>query len=148
MFENTRNVPGWEKAPIPPCFGGDPRGLTFCCNPNYPLAYGWKCRRKDVLREIGLSEEDHLRIKYEFTREFGWDDERVCFGSLAFCCMRKNGCPRRDEAIAEKEGSFESYFIKKRILALRLLKEARNRDKVKRYIEFEERCLKNLVGRT
>ena len=143
MFDNSciRTVPGWEKAPVPICFGGDPRALTFCCDPGYPLAYEQKCSRSKMLREIGLSEEDYLDLKREFAKEMGWDDERVCFNSLSFCCLRRNGCPRRDEAVRDLCGSFEDYFLKKRVLALKILKAAKNKEKVEPYIKYEEDVL-------
>lgn len=133
-----RSVPGWKKAPVPLCSGGDLRALTFCCDPNYPLTYEQKCIRRKVLEDIGLSDEEFLDIKKKFTEEMGWADERVCFGSLAFCCLRRRGCPNRDPAIKDVCGSFGDYFIKKRVLALRLLKAAKNQKKVEPYIKYEE----------
>jgi len=144
MFDNSRirTVPGWENAPVPLCFGGDPRALTFCCDPRYPLAYEQKCIRKKVLEDIGLSEEEYLDIKRRFTEEMGWGSENVCFNSLAFCCLRRNGCPRRDEVVKDICGSLKDYFTKKRILAIELLKAAKNRDDIASYIEYEEKMLK------
>ncbi|MCW7076721.1 MAG: hypothetical protein ACXQTJ_04515 [Candidatus Syntropharchaeales archaeon] len=135
----VRDVPGWKNAAVPPCFGGDPRGLTFCCDPRYPLAYADKCRRKEVLEAVGLTDEELIEIKLEFSRENNWDNDWVCFKSLAFCCMRRSGCYNRDQAIAKVCGSFEAYFSKKRELAIRILKKARNRDYCDKFIAYEER---------
>ncbi len=142
--EFVRHVPGWDDAPVPPCFGGDPRGLAFCCDPRYPLAYEFKCQRARLLEEIGITEEEHIRIKQLFSKEHDWDDERVCFKSLSFCCLRRHGCPNRDPVIAEKCGSMEEYYRKKRLLALKILKMARNKEKVQPYIEHEEAVLREL----
>lgn len=134
----VRDLPGWKNAPVPPCFGGDPRGLTFCCDPRYPLAYAYKCRRKEVLEAIGLTDEELIKIKQEFSREKGWDNEMVCFKSLAFCCMRRSGCFNRDPVIAMICGSYEDYYSKKRELAIRILERARNSEYCKRFIDYEK----------
>ncbi|HDM37034.1 MAG TPA: hypothetical protein ENG09_07340 [Candidatus Syntrophoarchaeum butanivorans] len=134
----VRDVPGWKNAAVPPCFGGDPRGLTFCCDPRYPLTFADKCRRKELLEKIGLTDEELIEIKLEFSRENGWDTDWVCFKSLAFCCMRKNGCYNRDQAIAKICGSLEDYFSKKRELAIKILKSARNRAYCDKFIQYEE----------
>jgi predicted metal-binding transcription factor (methanogenesis marker protein 9) len=139
-----RNVPGWDDAPVPLCFGGDVRAITFCCDPRYPLAFESKCIRHAVLERIGLSEEEYIEIKGEFSDEFGWADERVCFRSLSFCCLRGHGCPRRDEVVFGKCGSFDDYFLKKRLLSVRLLSEARNKELVEPYIVHEKEKLKGL----
>ena len=131
-----RQVPGWENAPVPVCFGGDPRGLTFCCDPHYPLAFADKCRRHAVLEMIGLSEEALLTIKKAFSQEHGLDHEGVCFNSLAFCCLRRRGCMYRDRAIIELlDGDLERYFKLKRLLAKQILEAAENQEYVKAYLE-------------
>ncbi|MCK4780420.1 MAG: hypothetical protein KAT57_09550, partial [Candidatus Lokiarchaeota archaeon] len=51
----------------------------------------------------------------------------VCFGSLSYCCMRRNGCSRRDLALVERypNKSFEEimkiYFKNKKELSKRIL---------------------------
>jgi len=129
--KKTRNVPGWEDAPVPACLGGDERSLTFCCDPRSPfVGMPFNCRRDELLAKIGLSAEDFVRIKDEFSKENGWDDPRVCFGSLAYCCMRRHGCPFRDAVLAELYGAeraYYEYFRRKKELAMRILEEARRR---------------------
>ncbi|MFX1340227.1 MAG: hypothetical protein ACFFDK_16570, partial [Promethearchaeota archaeon] len=99
---NLRDLPGWEKnAPIPLCMGGDYRALTFCCKPGYSLTYIFKCRRDETLEELGLSKDEFKRIKEDFSKENNWSSDAVCFGSFSYCCMRRNGCPRRDIGLTE-----------------------------------------------
>ena len=72
--DKLRDLPGWEKvAPIPLCMGGDYRALTFCCKPGYSLAFAFKCRRDEILSELGLSPEEFIKIKEEFSKENNWD---------------------------------------------------------------------------
>ena len=131
-----REVPGWPTAPVPICFGGDPRALTFCCDPEYPLAFADKCRRRAVLDKIGLSEEGLLAIKKAFSQEHGLDHDAVCFKSLAFCCLRRRGCRYRDFAIVELlDGDLERYYKLKRLLARKILEAVENQDFVKGYLE-------------
>ncbi len=126
--DKLRDLPGWERdAPIPLCMGGDYRALTFCCKPGYSLTFAFKCRRDEKLGELGLSPEDLIKIKEEFSKENNWDSEVVCFNSLSYCCMRRNGCSRRDMALAEKypnmtvEDIMMIYFKKKKELSKRIL---------------------------
>ncbi|MDP7079450.1 MAG: hypothetical protein QF415_06150 [Candidatus Undinarchaeales archaeon] len=125
-----RDVPGWERAPVPVCMGGDARALTFCCKPGMPLVFASKCRRDAVLSRIGLSQHEFVRIKDAFSRERGWDCDEVCFGSLSYCCMRRRGCPAgRDTMLHRLYGesaALKVYFSEKRKLA-RLLLEAAER---------------------
>ena len=128
-LDKTRNVPGWEDAPVPVCFGGDARALAFCCKYVHPMGPGYTCTRNKKLAEIGLSVDEFLRIKEEFSRTEGrdWYSDFVCFGSLAYCCLRTAGCKRRDAALRDKypgqemDTIFEQYFSQKKILAQLLL---------------------------
>jgi len=139
--DKIRNLPGWEKnAPVPICMGGDYRALTFCCKPGYSLTFGFKCRRDERLDELGLGQDEFIRVKEEFSKENNWDSDLVCFGSLSYCCMRQGGCPRRDLALVERypeksiEDIMKTYYIKKKELAKRILKCVDNiegREKVK-----------------
>jgi len=126
--DKLRDLPGWEKdAPIPLCMGGDYRALTFCCKPGHSLTFAFKCRRDEKLSYLGLSSEEFIKIKEEFSREDNWDSELVCFGSLSYCCMRRNGCSRRDIALSERypnmtlEDIMVIYFKKKKELSKRIL---------------------------
>ncbi|MFX1297171.1 MAG: hypothetical protein ACFFD2_20245 [Promethearchaeota archaeon] len=149
MFDPNliRNLPGWKQAPVPICFGGDVRALTWCCHPKYPLTFSSHCRRKVTLDKIGMSEEEYIQIKDEFSKEFDLDDDRVCFKSLSYCCMRRGGCPgERDTVLKEKFGKdkpweeiLEKYFSIKKILAKRILEKARNKELVKPYLENLEK---------
>jgi predicted metal-binding transcription factor (methanogenesis marker protein 9) len=121
----------------------DYRGLTFCCKPGYSLTFGYKCKRDETLEEIKLSPKEFIRVKEEFSKENDWDSDIVCFGSISYCCMRRGGCPRRDEALFDrypnktKEEIMEIYYTKKRELAIRILKAVNNpegKEKVKPYI--------------
>ncbi len=125
--EKLRDVPGWKGAPIHICMGADYRGLTFCCKPGYSLTHAFICKRDKILTEIGLTPEEFIQIKVEFSNENNWDSEVVCFGSLSYCCMRRNGCSRRDLALVERypSKSFEEimkiYFKNKKELSKRIL---------------------------
>jgi len=148
--EYTRDVPGWSGAPVPICHGGDYRALTFCCHPDYPLTFSDICLRRKALEEIGLSESRYVEIKEWFSNLVNWKSDLVCFGSLSYCCMRRRGCPGgRDYALMMLYGSsfekaLEEYFLRKRVLAVHLLREASNRDLVKDLIEFEVSSIKRL----
>ena len=125
--EKLRDVPGWKGAPIHICMGADYRGLIFCCKPGYSLTHAFICKRDKILTEIGLTPEEFIQIKVEFSNENNWDSELVCFGSLSYCCMRRNGCSRRDLALVERypSKSFEEimkiYFKNKKELSKRIL---------------------------
>jgi len=141
----VRNVPGWKNAPVPACYGGDYRSLTFCCHPDYKLSFSYKCNRDWILKKIGLTKEEFIKIKEDFSEEQGWYAPTVCFRSLSYCCMRRGGCPGdRDNVLKALyprknfDDTLKEYFKRKRILAIRLLKAARRQDLVKPYIEFEE----------
>ncbi len=142
-----RNVPGWEDAPVPLCFGGDYRALTFCCSPYYPLTFSDHCQRKKVLDELGMTEKEFVKIKREFSKEHGWDDKRVCFGSISYCCMRRGGCPGgRDHALVDRYGKnqgdgltdevLEQYFKLKKELAKKILEKVKNKDLVKELLDI------------
>lgn len=146
--EKVRDIPGWEKnAPVPICMGGDYRALTFCCKPGYSLAFAFKCRRDEVLQELGLSAEKFIEIKEGFSKENEWDSDIVCFGSMSYCCMRRGGCPRRDMALKlrypnkNKEEIMKLYFEKKKELSKKILKSISNtegRKKVNPYLKLFE----------
>jgi len=125
--EKIRQIPGWSNAPIHICMDADYRGLTFCCKPGHSLTFGFKCKRDLTLKELGLSPEEFIKIKEEFSKENDWDSEVVCFGSISYCCMRRGGCPRRDIALSERypnkplEEIMKIYFQKKKELSKRIL---------------------------
>lgn len=144
-----RDVPGWKDAPVPACMGGDPRSLAFCCAPGYALSFGFKCRRDELLAEVGLSQDEFTRVKDEFSAANDWDDDRVCFKSLSYCCMRAGGCPgNRDVVLREKydgttgvagiEHVMRKYFSLKRRLAVALLERCKNVDLVAPFIDHEK----------
>jgi len=126
--DKLRDLPGWERnAPVPICMGGDYRALTFCCKPGYSLTFGYKCRRDETLKELGLFQEEFIKIKEEFSNENGWDSDLVCFGSMSYCCMRSGGCERRDLSLKKRypdlklKEIMELYFKKKKELAKKIL---------------------------
>lgn len=147
--ERTRKVPGWEDCPVPVCFGGDPRALTFCCHPHYPLTFSDHCSRDQLLKEVGLSVEEYIKIKEEFTKDADWEDSRPCFKSLAYCCVRRRGCfGGRDVALADRYGvsseeSMSEYFLRKRALTIKLLRKARNKQLVEPYLKDETERLRS-----
>ncbi|MFX0025768.1 MAG: methanogenesis marker 9 domain-containing protein [Candidatus Hermodarchaeota archaeon] len=144
--EKLRDIPGWGKnAPIHICMNGDYRGLTFCCKPGYSLTFGFKCKRDQILDEIGMTSQEFIKIKEEFSKENQWNSDIVCFGSLSYCCMRRGGCPRRDPALElrypdkTKEERMRIYFQKKKKLAKRILeaiKDSKGKEKVKPYLKL------------
>ena len=143
--DKLRDLPGWEKnAPVPVCMGGDYRALTFCCKPGYSLTFGFKCMRDEKLQELGISTEEFIKIKEEFSKENDWDADITCFGSISYCCMRRGGCPRRDVALVERYPGMpineimELYFQKKKELSKRILERIRNqegKDRIKPYLD-------------
>ena len=144
--EKIRDIEGWEKnAPIPICMGGDYRALTFCCKPGYSLTFGFKCRRDEKLKELGMSHEEFIRIKEAFSEENDWSSDIVCFGSISYCCMRRGGCPRRDLALSirypdlTQEQFMKLYFQKKKELSkiiLESIKDPEGKRKVSEYLEL------------
>ncbi|NHJ24283.1 MAG: hypothetical protein EAX89_06890 [Candidatus Lokiarchaeota archaeon] len=125
--DKLRDVPGWNNAPIHICMDADYRGLTFCCKPGYSLTFAFKCKRDEILRELGLNAETFIKVKEDFSKENNWDSNLVCFGSISYCCMRRGGCERRDPALKlrypnkTKEEIMEIYYRKKKELAKRIL---------------------------
>ncbi|MFO8019823.1 MAG: hypothetical protein R6U96_14460 [Promethearchaeia archaeon] len=144
--DKVRDVPGWEgKAPVPICMDGDYRALTFCCKPGHSLTFAFKCKRDQVLEELGLTKQKYIRIKEQFSEENDWDSDFVCFGSMSYCCMRRGGCPHRDRALKKrypnksKEEFMKRYFQKKRELSKRILENVDDpeaKKKVKPYLEL------------
>ncbi|MFX0176437.1 MAG: methanogenesis marker 9 domain-containing protein [Candidatus Hodarchaeota archaeon] len=141
--EKLRNLPGWENAPIHICMDGDYRGLTFCCKPGYSLTFELKCKRDEVLKELGITSKEFIRIKEKFSKENKWDSDLVCFGSISYCCMRRGGCPRRDPALQRrypnksKEEIMEIYYSKKKELSKKILESIKDlaiKKKVKPYL--------------
>jgi predicted metal-binding transcription factor (methanogenesis marker protein 9) len=118
----------------------DYRGLTFCCKPGYDLTFSYKCKRDETLDLLGISQERFISIKEIFSKENDWDSNLTCFGSLSYCCMRRNGCPKRDAALEnrypqkEREEYMKIYFEKKKELSLRIL-EAVDNPKAKKEIK-------------
>ena len=97
------------------------------------------------MKEIGLTPEEFIKIKEEFSKENNWDSEIVCFGSLSYCCMRRNGCSRRDLALVERypektlEEIMEIYFKKKRELSKRILEginDIEGKKKIEPYLDL------------
>jgi len=127
--DKIRNVPGWEDAPVPVCFGGDARALAFCCKYVHAMPPGYECTRDQKLAEIGLPADEFIKIKELFSQTEGreWHSDHVCYGSLAYCCLRTAGCGLRDATLQEKhpgqdmETVFAEYFSQKKILSQRLL---------------------------
>ncbi len=144
--DKVRDLPGWEKnAPVPVCMGGDYRALTFCCKPGHSLTFGFKCMRDETLEDLGISAEEFINIKEQFSKENDWDSDITCFGSISYCCMRRGGCPRRDVALAERypgmaiDDIMEIYFRKKKELSKRILESIKNeegKDKAKTYLDI------------
>lgn len=144
--DKLRDVPGWEKdAPVPICMGGDYRALTFCCKPGHSLTFGFKCKRDEKLKEVGVDPEEFMRIKEEFSKENDWASDVVCFGSIAYCCMRRNGCKNRDVALVERypemplEEIMKLYFQKKKELSKKILECVTNqegKEKVKELLDL------------
>lgn len=144
--DKVRDISGWEeKAPVPICMDGDYRALTFCCKPGHSLTFAFKCKRDQVLKELGLTKKEFVKIKEKFSKEKDWDSDVVCFGSMSYCCMRRGGCPRRDYALQKrypnksKEEFMKIYFQKKRELAKRILEyvdDSEAKKKVRPYLEL------------
>jgi len=143
--DKLRDLPGWENAPIHICMDADYRGLTFCCKPGFSLTFGFKCKRDETLKELGISQEEFIKIKEEFSKDNDWESDLVCFGSISYCCMRRGGCPRRDPALEKiypektKEEYMKIYYEKKKQLAKKILesvKDPQNKKKVRPYLDL------------
>jgi predicted metal-binding transcription factor (methanogenesis marker protein 9) len=130
--DKLRDIPGWKDAPIHICMNADYRGLTFCCKPGYSLTFALKCKRDETLEYLGITKEEFIAIKEKFSKENNWDSDLTCFGSLVYCCMRRNGCPKRDAALQkrymteEREMYIEIYFEKKKELSKKILEAVKN----------------------
>ncbi len=140
-----RDLPGWPIAPVPACYGGDPRSLTFCCHPGHALTFADTCQRDVLLEKVGLSKAEFVRVKDAFSKAHDWDDDRTCFGNLSYCCMRAGGCPgNRDIVLQEKypgkswEEIKQIYFSLKQALSIELLKACKNKVLVEPFIEADE----------
>jgi len=132
-----RKLQGWQNAPVPPCSGGDYRGLTWCCKPGYPLMNAGACLRDEYLTEIGMSQKQFIAIKEDFSKKNGLYSESPCFKSLTYCCMHRNGCSMRDAAIEETIGSLEDYYRIKSQLSKEILEKAPRQDKVNHLLNPE-----------
>jgi len=104
---------------------------------------------KEMLKIVGLGVERYLEVKERFSKAAGWDSSEVCFGSLSYCCMRRRGCPYRDTALARiydhgYEHMLEEYFLRKRVLAVKLLEACSNQSLVKPYLEAEKSAIMEL----
>jgi len=125
--DKLRDIPGWKNAPIHICMDADYRGLTFCCKPGYSLTFASKCKRDEVLLELGINPREFIKIKEDFSKENDWDSNLVCFGSFSYCCMRRDGCDKRDPALLARypgksmQEIMVIYYQKKKELAKRLL---------------------------
>jgi predicted metal-binding transcription factor (methanogenesis marker protein 9) len=99
--------------------------------------------RDQRLAEIGLTPEEFVQLKEEFSILNRWEGSMCCFGSLAYCCMRQGGCSRRDIDLVRRYPNKErgeimaEYFRLKRQLARILLTHAKNQEKVQDFIEPE-----------
>ncbi|MHA1340233.1 MAG: hypothetical protein ACTSRZ_09235 [Promethearchaeota archaeon] len=140
-----RDLPNWKNAPVPICMGGDYRALTWCCKPGYSLTFGFKCMRDKKLKEIGMTQNEFIKIKEDFSKKHNWDSEFTCFGSFSYCCMRKGGCSRRDPGLLVRypgktlEEIMPIYFKLKKKLANIILKSAKNYNLVKDLIEEDDK---------
>lgn len=130
-----RDIDGWKNAPVPLCMGGDLRALVWCCKPGPVLACQLQCTRDSTFKEVGLSPKEFIKIKDEFSKKNGWDDENgiTCFGSLAYCCMRNSGCGRRDLFLSrvyknvDLQEAKKLYFEKKKELSKIILEACKNK---------------------
>lgn len=74
-----------------------------------------------------------MHIKEEFSKKHTWNGNFCCFGSLSYCCMRRNGCDRRDADLQfrypklSKDAMMAEYFKRKRELAKIILDSVKNR---------------------
>lgn len=136
-----RDLPGWNNAPVPVCMGGDYRALSWCCKPGSALTFGFKCRRDERLKEIGMTPTEFVKIKGEFSRQHKWNSEYPCFGSFSYCCMRSGGCSRRDPGLKKRypdkkmDDIMKEYYSIKKDLANVILKNAKRQDLVKGFID-------------
>ena len=138
--EMLRNLQGWKDAPVPICMGGDYRALTWCCKPGLPLTFADKCKRDQKLKEIGLTSEEFIRIKEDFSEKHHWDSGFTCYGSLSYCCMRQGGCYRRDPGLLQRYPGVDfseilkEYYSLKKDLAQILLKAAKNQEIIQDFL--------------
>lgn len=100
--------------------------------------------RDETLSEVGINAKEFIKIKEDFSEENEWDSDVVCFGSISYCCMRRNGCSKRDVALLERypetpmEEILEIYFQKKKELSKKILENVKDKKKedVKPYLDL------------
>jgi len=113
---------GWYNMPSHICAGGDLRGLAFCCAPVK------SCPLQPVLKQIGLSPSEFMRLKEELVAGTPLEQgEGTCFGSLAYCCKPTRACPYRDTALARAGISLKQYGQYKRKLAQDIVRVVQRR---------------------
>ena len=90
-----------------------------------------------------------VNTKNTFGTKKDWDlpsvRDKICFGSISYCCMRARGCPGgRDDSLREIYGNKSSweeilkcYFADKRELAIEVLKKAKDDDLSQALLELE-----------
>ncbi|MBN2094526.1 MAG: hypothetical protein JW727_00610 [Candidatus Aenigmarchaeota archaeon] len=145
--EQLRDFPGWSEAPIPFChdfarndpnYRIDPRAAAWCCKRHEKGKS--LCVRDEMLEKMGLTPEEFVKLKEDFSREAGLDAE-TCYGSLAYCCARN--CPIRNRGVSlaeafkglPEEKRMEEYHRLKKALAARILRAAKNKELVEPFIE-------------
>ncbi len=108
---SVQSLIGWYNAPKHICAGGDLRALAFCCLPIKP------CALHGALKQAGISAEEFMRIKTDFTRRTPIEYGRgTCFDSMTWCCKITKPCFLRDGALESIGLSDVEYMqLKKRL---------------------------------
>ncbi len=120
-ISSIQSMTGWYNAPKHICAGGDLRALAFCCLPVKP------CALHSILKQVGLSAEDFVRIKTDFARETPIEyGEGTCFGSMTWCCKITKPCFLRDGALESIKLSDVEYMQIKKKLSEYILKHRKN----------------------
>ena len=106
----------WEDAPSHICWGGDKRGLAFCCPPVKPSP------KLNALDEVNLTPQEYIDIKTEFAKETKLGEGTgTCFGSLVWCCKPSKPCPLRDITLKNIGMTLDEYLDLKKELSERLV---------------------------
>ena len=84
------------------CNGGKLKAIVFCCSTQKPCPF-----RDGALKILGIDKDTYEQVKRSYKE---YDDERLCYGNLAFCCPLDKKCKKRDEVLHDKDMSPRDYI--------------------------------------
>jgi len=84
------------------CNGGKLKAIVFCCSTQKPCPF-----RDGALKILGIDKDTYEQIKRSYKE---YEDDRLCYGNLAFCCPLDKKCKKRDEVLHDKDLSPRDYI--------------------------------------